>query len=110
MNPVRRRAPAAFHRRSPAFPAADADLARLARALGQPARGAILRLLARRGECVCAGIVGELPLAQATVSQHLAVLKEAGLVRGEVEGPRVCYCIKPQALRRLQQLLGRLQD
>jgi len=107
MNPVRRRAPAAFHRRSPAFPAADADLARLARALGHPARVAILRLLARR---VCAGIVGELPLAQATVSQHLAVLKEAGLVRGEVEGPRVCYCIEPQALRRLQQLLGRLQD
>ena len=50
----------------------------------------------------------ELPLAQSTVSQHLKVLKDAGLVRGEVSGPRVCYCIEPAALRRLRALVGGL--
>jgi len=95
--------------RSPhAFPAADVELARLAKALGHPARVAILRLLARRGECVCGSIVDQLPLAQATVSQHLAVLKDAGLIQGEIEGPRVCYCIEPAGLRRLRQLLEKL--
>jgi ArsR family transcriptional regulator len=95
--------------RSPrAFPTADVELARLAKALGHPARVAILRLLARRGECVCGSIVDQLPLAQATVSQHLAVLKDAGLIQGEIEGPRVCYCIEPATLRRLRQLLEKL--
>src|SRR5216117_910248 len=86
--------------------AADAELARLGKALGHPARVAILKLLIARGECMCGAIVDELPLAQATVSQHLKVLKEAGLVQGEIDGPRVCYCVNPAAVRRLKELIG----
>lgn len=88
--------------------AADEELAALARALGHPARVRILRLLADRGTCVCGEIVDELPFAQSTVSQHLKVLKEAGLIRGEVDGPRSCYCLEPAALRRLRVLVGAL--
>lgn len=80
----------------------------LAKAIAHPARVQILRILARRSGCVCGDIVDELPLAQSTVSQHLKVLKEAGLIRGEVDGPRVCYCIEPHALRRLKALIGAL--
>lgn len=87
-------------------PEADAELAELGKALGHPARVRILRILARRSACICGDIVEELPLAQSTVSQHLKVLKEAGLVRGEVDGPRVCYCVEPRALRRLKALVG----
>jgi ArsR family transcriptional regulator len=87
---------------------ADEELALLAKALGHPARVKIVRMLLRKTSCVCGDIVEELPLAQSTVSQHLKVLKEAGLVRGEVDGPRSCYCIEPQALRRLRALVGGL--
>jgi ArsR family transcriptional regulator, arsenate/arsenite/antimonite-responsive transcriptional repressor len=98
--------------RSPAakspHPATDVELARLARALAHPARVRIVRLLARRGECVCGRIVLDLPLAQATVSQHLKVLQEAGIIRGQVDGPRVCYCLDPKALKRVKELVGGL--
>lgn len=87
---------------------ADEELAALAKALGHPARVAILRQLAQDGECVCGQIVSALPLAQATVSQHLKVLKDAGLVQGEVDGPRVCYCIDPKAVKRFQKLVDAL--
>ncbi|MBI4954547.1 MAG: winged helix-turn-helix transcriptional regulator [Myxococcales bacterium] len=87
---------------------ADEELAVLAKAIGHPARIQILRLLTHRTACVCGDIVDELPLAQSTVSQHLKVLKEAGLVRGEVDGPRVCYCLEPRALRRLRVLVAGL--
>jgi ArsR family transcriptional regulator len=87
---------------------ADAELASLAKALGHPARVQIMRLLVRRNACICGDIVDELPLAQSTVSQHLKVLKEAGLVKGEIDGPRVCYCVEPRALRRLKSLIGSL--
>jgi ArsR family transcriptional regulator, arsenate/arsenite/antimonite-responsive transcriptional repressor len=87
---------------------ADAELAELARALGHPARVKILRLLARRGQCACGDLVRELPLAQSTVSQHLKILREAGLVRGELEGPRVCYCLSARTLRRVKALTGAL--
>jgi ArsR family transcriptional regulator len=87
---------------------ADGELALLAKAVGHPARVQILRLLARRDTCICGDIVDELPLAQSTVSQHLKVLKEAGLVRGEIDGPRVCYCLEPRTLRRLRSLIGSL--
>lgn len=80
----------------------------LARAIGHPARVQILRLLARRDSCICGDIVSELPLAQSTVSQHLKVLKEAGLIRGDVDGPRVCYCLEPGVLRRFKALVGGL--
>lgn len=71
----------------------DITLSRVAKALSHPARVAILRELAKRNECVCGQIVDAIPLAQATVSQHLKELKEAGLITGEVEGPRTCYCL-----------------
>ncbi|AUX20658.1 hypothetical protein SOCEGT47_011310 [Sorangium cellulosum] len=87
---------------------ADEELAGLAKALGHPARVKILRILARKDACICGDLVDELPLAQSTVSQHLKVLKDAGLIRGEVDGPRVCYCIEPRALRRLKALVGGL--
>ncbi len=87
---------------------ADEELALLAKAVGHPARVQILRLLVRREACICGDIVEELPLAQSTVSQHLKVLKEAGLIRGEIDGPRVCYCVEPRVLRRLKSLVGSL--
>ncbi|WP_437768062.1 metalloregulator ArsR/SmtB family transcription factor [Sorangium sp. So ce281] len=87
---------------------ADEELASLSKALGHPARVKIVRILIRKNACVCGDIVDELPLAQSTVSQHLKVLKEAGLIRGDVDGPRVCYCIEPRALRRLKALVGGL--
>ena len=86
----------------------DQRLARLFKALGHPARLGILRLLVQRGTCICGEIVDELPLAQATVSQHLKVLKEAGLITGRVEGPAVCYCIAPGAISSLHNELSRL--
>jgi ArsR family transcriptional regulator len=87
---------------------ADEELAALAKALGHPARVQIMRLLVRREACICGDIVDELPLAQSTVSQHLKVLKEAGLIRGEIDGPRICYCVEPRTLRRLKALVGSL--
>ncbi len=87
---------------------ADDELAELAKALGHPARVKILRLLATRNSCVCGELVDELPLAQSTVSQHLKVLKDSGLVRGAISGPRTCYCLEPRALRRLKALVGAL--
>jgi ArsR family transcriptional regulator len=87
---------------------ADLELATLAKAVGHPARVQILRLLSRRASCVCGEIVDELPLAQSTVSQHLKILKEAGLIRGEIDGPRTCYCLEPRTMRRLKALVGGL--
>ena len=85
--------------------AGDRETAALARALAHPARVAILRLLIERGDCICGEIVDVLPLAQATVSQHLKVLKEAGLIKGDVDGPRVCYCVNPKAVKRFKELV-----
>ena len=87
--------------------ATDEELSRLAWAVAHPARVKILRILQGR-TCVCGEIVDALPLAQSTVSQHLKILKEAGLVQGEVEGPKVCYGIAPEALRRLKELIAAL--
>lgn len=86
----------------------DERLASLAKALGHPARVAIVRLLARREGCIAGDIVDELPLAQSTVSQHLSQLKAAGLIRGEVEGNKVCYCLEPSALEELKTLVAAL--
>ena len=89
-------------------PDAEEELAVLCKAVGHPARVQILRLLVRRNVCICGDIVDELPLAQSTVSQHLKVLKDAGLIRGDIDGPRVCYCVEPHVLRRLKALVGSL--
>lgn len=86
----------------------DDELANLARALSHPARVAIVRHLAAAGTCVCGQIVEVMPLAQATVSQHLKVLKEAGFVQGEVDGPRTCYCVDPETMKRFQSLVASL--
>ena len=83
----------------------DVALAQLADALGHPARVAILRLLKERQMCVCGEIVEVLPLAQSTVSQHLKVLKAAGWIQGEMDGPRVCYCLSPETLKKFENLI-----
>ncbi len=87
---------------------ANEQLARLAKAMGHPARVAIIRLLARHEGCIVGDIVDVLPLAQSTVSQHLKQLKEAGLIRGEVDGPRVCYCVEPGTVALLKVLVDSL--
>ena len=86
----------------------DRDLAALAKALGHPARVQIVRFLLSRDSCMCGDIVEHLPLAQSTVSQHLKILKGAGLIRGTIDPPRVCYCVEPKALKRLKELVGGL--
>ena len=80
------------------FPPHLVALARVARALSHPGRLHILGVLSARRGCICGDLVEALPLAQSTVSQHLKELKAAGLVRGEVEGPRTCYCVDEAAL------------
>ncbi|MBL7928436.1 MAG: winged helix-turn-helix transcriptional regulator [Bacteroidia bacterium] len=75
------------------FSVKDNRLARIAKAMAHPARVAILRLLAEKKTCICGDIVDELPLSQSTVSQHLKELKESGLIKGDIEGASVCYCL-----------------
>lgn len=87
---------------------ANEHLARLAKALAHPARVAILRMLVRHEGCIVGDIVDELPLAQSTISQHLKQLKDAGLIRGEVDGPRVCYCVEPGAVALFKALVQTL--
>jgi len=87
---------------------ANEELALLAKALGHPTRVRILRMLARKEARMCSLIVDELPLAQSSVSEHLRILKAAGLIRGREDGPRVAYCIEPAVLRRMKALLGAL--
>lgn len=81
-------------------------IAEMSKALGHPARIAILEYLIKTGLCVCGDIVNELPLAQATVSQHLKELKNAGLIKGCLEGNNVCYCINPDALKFLGNFIS----
>jgi ArsR family transcriptional regulator len=88
----------------------EEDLAALAWGLAHPARVAILRLLGERGECICGAIVDSMPLAQATVSQHLKVLKESGWIEGEIDGPRVCYCPAAGVMTRFKLLLQGLES
>lgn len=86
----------------------DVELATLAKALGHPARVQILRYLLGRDSCMCGDIVDHLPLAQSTVSQHLKMLKDAGLIRGTIDGPRVCYCVEPAVLERFKEIVSSL--
>lgn len=75
------------------FTKSQINLAALAKALGHPARIAIIQFLAQSKACMCGDIVNELPLSQSTVSQHLKELKNVGLIKGNIDGPAVCYCI-----------------
>lgn len=84
------------------------DTTRMCKALGHPARLAILRQLLVENRCICGRIVEVLPLAQSTVSQHLKVLKESGLIRGEIEGPATCYCADRERLAGLAGFLAAL--
>ena len=79
------------------------QLARFAKALGHPARVAIIEYLLTVDACICGDIVNELPLAQATVSQHLKELKDSGLIQGEIETPKVKYCINRDNWEKAQQ-------
>src|SRR5215210_2993187 len=81
-----------------------------AKALAHPARIAILELLAKKQTCICGDIVDEIPLSQSTVSQHLKELKAAGLIKGDIEGAKVCYCIDEKEWKAAQVWLNRLFD
>ena len=83
-------------------------LAVACKALSHPARLEILHTLALRGACICGEIVDVMPLSQATVSQHLKILKNAGLITGEVDGPRTCYCINTATMHDLRERFGQL--
>ena len=85
-------------RKNTPFTTADQRAADIAKAIAHPARIAILRLLAERGTCICGEVVDDLPLSQSTVSQHLKALRETGLIRGNSDGPRSCYCLDLTAL------------
>ncbi len=87
-------------------PDADDELAKLAKAIGHPARVRILRMLSRKEARVCSQIVDELPLAQSTVSEHLRILKDAALIRSSQDGPRIGYCINYDTLRKLKALVA----
>ncbi len=78
------------------------SIATMAKALGHPARIAIVEYLIKMNECICGDIVNELPLAQPTVSQHLKELKNAGLIKGSIEGNSICYCIDEKTIEKLQ--------
>lgn len=84
------------------------ELAALAKALGHPARIAIVQYLIKTRVCVCGDIVDELPLSQSTVSQHLKELKKVGLIKGNIEGPSVCYCIDEKVWNRAKKMIGEL--
>jgi len=84
------------------------ELAEFARALSHPARIEILRILARKDTCQCGEVVDRLPVAQSTVSQHLKILKEVGLIEGEIDGPRICYCLNHKRLKKAEKAFGRL--
>ena len=86
------------------------EIATLAKALGHPARVAIIEYLMKVNSCICGDIVNELPLAQPTISQHLKELKNAGLIKGTIEGNAICYCIDEKALKKLQNYFLKVSD
>lgn len=86
----------------------DDTLAKLAWAVAHPARVRLLKILIARTSCVCGELVEAMPLSQSTVSQHLKILKEAGLVQGEIDGPKVCYCVNEKGLAQLKSLIKKL--
>src|SRR4051812_26771986 len=90
------------------FTVRDNRVARYAKALAHPARVAILQLLIKKQACICGDIVEELPLSQSTVSQHLKELKEAGLIKGDIDGAKVCYCIDEKEWNNAKEYLNSL--
>jgi len=96
--------------KSKTFTTKDAKIAKYAKALAHPARVAILQLLIQKQACICGDIVDELPLSQSTVSQHLKELKEAGLIKGDINGVKVCYCIDEKEWDIAKNILSGLFD
>ncbi len=84
------------------------QLARFMKALGHPVRVQIVEQLIRFGTCFSGDISANLPVAASTTSQHLKILKDAGIISGTVDGPRRCYCVKPEALKHMRALLQNL--
>ncbi len=84
------------------------DMAEVLKALGHPARLAIMEYLAQRTSCICNDIVDEIPLAQPTISRHLSELKKAGLIKGVIEGKNICYCINENRWNELKVLIMNL--
>lgn len=98
------------HPKKSDFPTAMVKLARYSKALSHPARIAILQRLAEEATCICGEIVDSLPLAQSTVSQHLKELKDAGLIKGTIDGLTSCYCLDPKGVKELQVLSNDLSN
>jgi DNA-binding transcriptional ArsR family regulator len=96
--------------KSEEFTLKDNRIANYAKALAHPARIAILKLLIQKQACICGDIVEELPLSQSTVSQHLKELKQAGLIKGDIEGAKVCYCIDEKEWKVAKERINRLFD
>lgn len=96
--------------KSSAFTKKQNNLALLAKALAHPARIAIVELLLKKQSCVCGTIVDELPLAQATISQHLKELKAAGIIKGSISGNSICYCLEPKTIQTLSDFLNQLSS
>lgn len=92
------------------FTAQQNELAVLAKALAHPARIAILEYLMKVDTCICGDIVNEMPLAQPTVSQHLKELKNAGLIKGNIEGNAICYCINEAGFEKIRLFFGHIAD
>ena len=88
------------------YSAQELSLAKYAKALSHPARVAILNLLLKEQSCICGDIVDELPLSQSTVSQHLKELKDAGLIKGDIDGVSVCYCIDEREWKKASSLIS----
>ena len=84
------------------------EIAIIAKALGHPARIAIIEYLLKVNACICGDIVNELPLAQPTVSQHLKELKNAGIIQGSIEGNAICYCINPETFKKLEHFISKV--
>jgi len=82
------------------------ELANVLKALGHPARVAIVEYLVQHKQCICGDIVSELPLSQATISQHLRELKQVGIIQGNIEGNSICYCLNPQVLQQITKFLN----
>lgn len=84
------------------------SIANMAKAIGHPARVAIIEYLLKVESCICGDIVNELPLAQPTISQHLKELKTAGIIKGSIEGNSICYCLNEKAIEKLQTYFGNI--
>jgi ArsR family transcriptional regulator len=95
-----------IHSKVPAVSSEKLRLAKMLKALGNPIRFQIVETLAERQMCITSEIVETTPLAQSTVSQHLKVLKEAGLIHGEIEGPATSYCLTAENIRWLKDQIG----